>query len=181
MYFTMNNACDTVSRKARWLRYAVIAVGAFIVAANGLLAWRSMADHPHVLSFVQLEVSGDLAAYPRLALLASVLASLIYLYSLYRLVALMRLFERGQFFCVQATRHLRAFSASLLLATVAGCLLPPLELMLARALGFNHLHAVSIQLDSSDIGMILISALFFLIAWILSEARQLAEDNQLII
>jgi hypothetical protein len=36
-------------------------------------------------------------------------------------------------------------------------------------------------MDGSDVWMILISTLFFVIAWIMGEARQLAEDNQLII
>jgi hypothetical protein len=173
--------CDRARRRARWLRYAILTTICFIVAANVFLAWRSLTGHPNVLSIVQLEVTDQLVGHPRLALIANALVSLVYLYGLYRLVKLMRLFERGDFFCTQATSHLQAFSLSLLFATMAGCLLPAVELAASRAIGLNHVQAASIQMDISDVWMILISTLFFLIAWIMGEARQLAEDNQLII
>ncbi|MBM7128051.1 DUF2975 domain-containing protein [Dyella mobilis] len=170
-----------MSRKARWLRYAVLATMSFVVLANALLAWRGLTHHPDTLSAVQLDATAQLGSHPRLALIDTALLSLIYLYGLYRLVRLMHLFERGEFFSATATGHLRAFAFTLLLGTVAGCLLPPIELAVSRWMGLNHLASVSISMDGSDIWMILISTLFFVIAWIMAEARQLAEDNQLIV
>jgi hypothetical protein len=177
----MNNVCDRVSRKARWLRYAVLATMVFLALANVLLVWRDLSHHPDTLSMVQADVLGPLSGHPRLALIDTLLLSLICLYGLYRLVRLMRLFERGEFFSTTAIGHLRAFAFSLLLSTLAGCLLPPIELTAARLMGLNHITAVSIKMDGSDIWMVLISALFFVIAWIMAEARQLAEDNQMIV
>jgi Protein of unknown function (DUF2975) len=177
----MNNVCDKTSRKARWLRYALIATMAVVILANVLLAWRGAGHHVTRWGSLQIDVPTDLASYPTLALIYSVLLSLIFLYGLYRLVLLMRLFERGEFFSTPATRHLRAFAFTLLLGTALGCVLPAIELIAARLIGLNHVTAVSIDMDGSDAWMILISTLFFVIAWIMGEARQLAEDNQLIV
>jgi hypothetical protein len=177
----MSNSCDKAKRKARWLRYAVVAAMVVIVLVNVLLAWRGITFNPDAGSLLQIYVSSQLDGHPRLALLESALLSLIYLYGLYRVVRLMRLFEQGDFFSTAAARHLRAFALSLLVGTIADCLLPPVELIVARVAGAIQLHAVSVKLDSSDVWMILISGMFFVIAWIMGEARQLAEDNQLII
>jgi hypothetical protein len=177
----MNNVCDRVSRKARWLRHAVLATIVAIVLANTLLVWRSIANQPGAFGILQIEAPASLTGHPWLTLVYCVLVSLIYLYGLYRLVLLMRLFERGEFFSIAATHHLRAFAFSLLAGTVTGFLLPPVTLAIARLLGLNHITAVTLSLDGSDAWMILISTLFFVIAWIMGEARQLAEDNQLIV
>lgn len=177
----MNNVRDKTSRKARWLRYALMATMAAIILANGLLAWRGAGHHVTTWGSLQIEVPADLANYPTLTLIYGVLVSLIFLYGLYRLVLLMRLFERGEFFSTPAIRHLRAFAFTLLAGTIVGCLLPAIELIAARLIGLNHVTAVSIDMDGSDMWMILISTLFFVIAWIMGEARQLSEDNQLIV
>lgn len=177
----MNNACDRVSRKARWLRHAVVATIVAVLFGNALLAWRSIANHPDALRVLQIDAPASLTGHPWLTLIYCALLSAIYLYGLYRLVLLMRLFERSEFFSLMATHHLRAFAFSLLLGTVAGFMLPPIALVIARLLGLNHINAVTLSLDGSDAWMILISTLFFVIAWIMGEARQLAEDNQLIV
>jgi hypothetical protein len=177
----MNNVCDRVRRKARWLRHAIVASMVAILLANALLAWRNITHQPDALSMLRIETSASLTGHPWLTLICCVLLSAIYLYGLYRLVRLMQLFERGEFFSTVATHHLRAFAFSLLVGTVTGCLFPAIVLAAARLFGFNHIAAVTITMDGSDAWMILISSLFFVIAWIMSEARQLAEDNQLIV
>lgn len=177
----MNNVCDRVRRKALWLRHAVVATMIIIVLVDVLLVWRSIANQPGAFGILQIEAPASLANHPWLTLIDCVLLSWVYLYGLYRLVLLMRRFERGEFFSIAATHHLRAFAFSLLLGTVAGFLLPPVALAIARLFGLNHINAVTLSLDGSDVWMILISTLFFVIAWIMGEARQLAEDNQLIV
>lgn len=177
----MNTSCDRARRKARWLRYAITSVMVVIVVVDLLLAWRWLAHRPGDFGFLHAGAPSQLDSHPRLMLIACATLSLIYIYGLHRLVRLMRLFELGEFFSLDATRHLRAFALSLLSGTIAGCLLPPIELVLARLAGLNHIHAVTIRMDDSDVWMILISSLFFVITWIMGEARQLAEDNQLIV
>jgi hypothetical protein len=177
----MNYACARVSRKARWLRRAIIATIIAILLGNGLVAWRSITNHPNALDVLKIEAPAALIGHPWLMLICCALLSLIYLYGLYRLMRLMQLFEHGEFFSIVATHHLRAFAFSLLVGTVTGCLFPPIALAVARLLGLNHITAVTLELEGSDAWMILISTLFFVIAWIMGEARQLAEDNQLIV
>lgn len=177
----MNTACDRVRRRARWLRYAILAVMLAAVVVNALLAWRNLV-HPHAMGgWLWMDVSAQPAGHPRLAVIICLLLTLIYLYGLYRLLQLMRLFEQGEFFSIAATRHLRAFACTLLAGTVAGCLLPGIALAAMHMAGLNHDASISLQLDGSDVWMILVSTLFFVIAWILGEARQLSEDNQLIV
>jgi hypothetical protein len=173
--------CDKASRKARWLRYAAIATMVLVVAIDATLLCLGMGKHEASWLALKADIPDALAGHTGLALLNVQWVSLAFLYGLYRLVCLMRLFEQGEFFSVPATRHLRAFACSLLLGTLAGCLLPAIEIAIARLVGLSHANAVSIDLDASDVWMLLTSTVFFLIAWILGEARQLAEDNQLII
>jgi hypothetical protein len=173
--------CAKAKSRARWLRYGVLVVMACIVLTNIALAlpggWetangyveitrsftRALADHPHLLT---LEIA---------------LESLICLVGLYRLTKLLRLFESGEFFSVRAVRHLRAFALSLLLVTLAGCFLPPIELLTARLLGVGHVSAIAVDIDSNDVWSGMISAVFFVIALIMGEAGKLAEDNGLIV
>lgn len=173
--------CDKASRKARWLRYAATVMMAAVAAVDVALIGLGMGKHKASWISLRAEVPAGLAGHTRLALLDVLLISLVFLYGLYRLLRLLRLFEQGEFFSVPAIRHLRAFAGSLLAGTLASCLLPALEIAVARLAGLNHATAVSIDLDASDAWMLLISTVFFVIAWILGEARQLAEDNQLIV
>lgn len=177
----MNNACDRVRRRARWLRYAILAVMLAAVLVNALLAWRNLLHHQALGGWPWLDISAQPAGHPRLAVLMCLSLSMIYLYGLYRLLLLMRLFEQGEFFSIGATGHLRVFAGTLLVGTIVGCVLPAVALAVMHMAGLNHDTSVSLQLDGSDVWMILVSTLFFVIAWILSEARQLAEDNQLIV
>jgi hypothetical protein len=173
--------CDKASRKARWLRYAAFVLMAAVVAVD--LALIDLGTGRHAAGWIALQatVPPALAGHPALALLDVLLVSLIFLYGLYRLVRLMSLFERGEFFSLRAIGHLRAFAGMLLLGTLVGCVFPAAELAAAHLFGLDHASALSIELDASDVWMVLISSVFLVIAWILGEARQLAEDNQLIV
>ncbi|RUL74940.1 DUF2975 domain-containing protein [Dyella choica] len=173
--------CDKASRKARWLRYAAIAMMAVVAATDVALSWLGMGKHELAWISLHAETPTALAGHSKLALLDALVISLFFLYALYRLVRLMRRFEQGDFYSLSTTRHLRAFACALLLGTLAGCALPAVEIAIARLAGLSNAHAVSIDLDASDVWMLLISTVFFVIAWILGEARQLAEDNQLIV
>jgi hypothetical protein len=177
----MNIDCSKAKQKARWLRYLIVAVMLLLVLGNIVLAWPGGWDISSSMFDLTRSITGPLANHPRLFLIENALVSLVYLAGLYRLVRLMRLFEQGEFFSVLAVAHLRAFALSLLLATVVGCALPALELWVAHLMGSEHVTAIAVAVDSSDLWQGFISALFFVVAVILGEARQLAEDNQLIV
>ena len=177
----MKSNCDRASRKARWLRYAALATMLAIAAVDLDLVWLGMGRHGLAWIALEAQVPPALAGHAQLALLDVLLVSWVFLYGLYRLVRLMRLFEQGEFFSIASIRHLRAFACTLLVGTLAGCGLPAVEIAVAHWAGFDHANAVSLGLDASDLWMLLISTVFFVIAWILGEARQLAEDHQLIV
>lgn len=177
----MKTDCDKAKRMARWFGYAVAGMMVAIVLVDAALLWLGMGKHQAAWVSLQATIPNTLAGHQSLALLDCIVISAIFLYGLYRLLRLMHLYQQGEFFGLDAIRHLRAFALSLLAGTLAGCLLPALETAMARLAGLSHAASVSIDLDASDVWMILISFVFFVIAWILGEARQIAEDNQSII
>lgn len=179
----INIDCVKAKRKARWLRYVIVTMMLALVASNIALCWLGAGSHTARGIALNLRVSDDLLQHPVLALIDSALVSLIFLAGLYRLVRLMRLFEQGEFFSARAVRHLRVFALSLLLGTLAGCLLPAMELVIARLLTAHKPAPMTLSfgVDSSDVWLAMIGALFFTIAWIMEEAGQLAEDNELIV
>lgn len=172
---------NKAKKKARWLRVAIVVAMAVIALYNVVLALpeRFVPNGPN-FDFTGNPVM-PLVHHPRLFLVENILVSLIYLGGLYALVRLMRLFEQGEFFSARAVRHLRSFALSLLLASIASVVLPPLILLVARALGLDNVTSIGIGVESSDIWQGLISAVFFVVATILGEATQLAEDNQWIV
>jgi hypothetical protein len=96
----------------------------------------------------------------------------------WRLDCMLRGFERGEFFERETVGHLRAFSGFLLLAKVLS-----LAAMHARVAAMVHLLGHEkmrflINLSSDDMAVLLMCALFFLIARMMEEGRRLAEENR---
>lgn len=173
--------CAIAKKKALALRYAIIIVMALIVLCDFAMAWSGGKNLAGTMYEITTSAPELLARHPHLFLIETVSVSMIYLAGLYRLVKLMRVFEQGEFFSVRAVGHLRAFALSILLAVLAGCLFPTLELLAAHILGLNRDASISFSVDSSDVWLGLVSALFFIIALIMSEAGKVAEDSQLIV
>src|ERR1700712_4891873 len=166
-------------RRARFMRYGVIAMMVLIVLCNIFLNFPDAFDMGVRHITTTESFSPALAGYPELARINTVLISAICLAGLYRLMRLMKLFELGDFFGHRSIRHLQAFSLSILLATVVDCILPPIELLGADALRIGHVRGVYFGVDSTDVLLGFISAIFFVIALIMAEAGKLAEDSQL--
>ena len=173
--------CAKAKSRARWLRYGVLVIMALVVLSNIALALPGGWEKANGYVEITRSFTKTLAEHSHLLTLEIELESLICLVGLYRLTRLLRLFEIGEFFSVRAVRHLRAFALSLLLITLAGCFLPPIELLTARLLGVGHVTAIAFDIDSSDVWSAMISAVFFVIALIMGEAGKLAEDNGLIV
>lgn len=180
-YLTMIIDCAKAKSRARWLRYGVLVVMALVVLATIALAMPGGWETANKYVEITRSFTKPLADHPRLLIIEMALESVICLIGLYRLTKLLRLFESGEFFSVRAVRHLRAFALSLLLITLAGCFMPPLELLAGRLLGIGHVSAIALDIDSNDVWTAMISAVFFVIALIMGEARKLAEDNGLIV
>lgn len=174
--------CAKAKSRARWLRYAVLALIALIVVGNvvwatGGLGTRANGDHV----WVTASMSSSLDKLPGLLAIDVVTVSLIVLAGLYQLVRLMRQFEQGDFFSVRAMGHLKAFALLLLVAAIADCFLPPLILLIAHFVGMQGVRSLDFGIDGTDIWVALVSALFLTITTVMGEARRLAEDNELIV
>jgi hypothetical protein len=104
------------------------------------------------------------------------LAALIWAF--YRLDRMLRGFGRGEFFERETVGHLRAFSGFLLIAKLLSLLAMHARVgALVHLLGHEHVR-VMVNLSSDDMAVLLMCALFFLIARMMEEGRRLAEENR---
>ena len=115
-----------------------------------------------------LRWTGALCALPALLLLA---------YALLRLDRMLRACANGRMFALPTVGHMKAFAASLLAALVLTVIEPALRVAVWR-LGFGGPpRAVNVGVSSEELMLVLICALFFVVASMMHEARRIAEDN----
>jgi len=115
-----------------------------------------------------LRWTGALCALPALLLLA---------YALLRLDRMLRACASGRMFALPTVGHMKAFAASLLGALVLTVIEPALRVAVWR-LGFGGPpRAVNVGVSSEELMLVLICALFFVVASMMHEARRIAEDN----
>lgn len=77
--------------------------------------------------------------------------------------------------------HLRAFALTLVVVPALDVLLPPLIELGAHLGGIAGISSMSAEVDGSDVWFFLAGGIFYLIAWILTEARRAAEDSAQIV
>ena len=161
----------------------------FVIGVLGmyLFSWfmPPLPEHAHVV-LVKMHLAGLSAGAlqnmptPDRLMIAAIslpyLAALVFAF--WRLDCMLRGFERGEFFERETVGHLRAFSGFLLLAKLLS-----LAAMHARVaamihvLGHDKMRFV-MNLSSDDMAVLLMCALFFLIARMMEEGRRLAEENR---
>ncbi len=99
------------------------------------------------------------------------------LYGLTRLASMFQLFYQGAIFEPPVTGHLRAFAAMLVVSSFLSILNGiPMDAMLTWVNGPGQ-RQVTIGIGGSDLEFFFLSGLFYAIAWVLSEAHNIAEDN----
>ena len=175
-----------IARMCRWLR---LAARIFIagVWAIYLVAWclplflQSNVPHfPHIhLAGLPAGAVGQLAIGDRM-LLSSI--SLPYLatlsYAMWRLDRMLTAFARGEFFERETVGHLRMFAGALFIAKVLALLAMHARVhVYSLLIGREHSHG-SINLSSDDLAVLLMCALFFLVARLMEEGRRLTEENR---
>ena len=147
--------------------------------------WPDIRAHTHPV-MVKLQLGGvstDTLAQLSLGqrLIAGAL-SLPYLavltWAFYRLDRMLRCFERGEFFDRTTVGHLRAFSGLLLLAKLLSLLVMHVRVATVAQMLEHHRSLTSVNLSIDDMAVLLMCALFFLIARMMEEARRLAEENK---
>jgi len=180
----MPSISPSLARLCRWIRYGAVFFVTAVIAIY-LVAWIAPdithRRHP-VLHLAGL--SGTLLASFTLeqrALIASM--SIPYLgvlvWAFYRLVRMLRAFERGAFFERQTVSDLRAFSGLLLISKLLALAAMHARVALAMHLTGPHQARVGvINLSSDDLAIVLLCALFFAIAAMMEEGRKLAEENR---
>jgi hypothetical protein len=147
-----------------WLLPAPLHLGSVVMRVTADATGTAGATLPPLAA-----ASGALLELPVLVLLA---------YALWRLDRLLRAYGRGRIFELGSIAHLRAFAGCLLLALGMGFLEP-----VARALVWRHaLHlpdvAVTVGVTSEQLGIVLLCAVFYVIAATMHEGRRLAEENE---
>jgi uncharacterized membrane protein YGL010W len=104
------------------------------------------------------------------------LAALLWAYS--HLVKLLRSFERGDFFTREAVAHLRAFAGITLLAKLLSWLTLHARIgTIVQFLGDGKFSG-KLSLTGDDLTVLLMCALFFLIARAMEVGREAAEENK---
>ena len=99
-------------------------------------------------------------------------------YALWRLDLMLRACARGQMFARRTVGHLKAFAAGLL-ATLVLTITEPALRALVWKFGFGDSgRSVNVGVSSEELILMLICALFFLLASMMHEARRIAEDNE---
>jgi hypothetical protein len=155
------------------------------VIAIYLVAWISpdITSHRHPVLHLAGLPANVLASFTfeQRALIASM--SLPYLavlvWAFYRLVRMLRAFERGEFFERQTVSDLRAFSGLLLASKLLSLAAMHARVGLAMHLAEPQKVRVGmINLSSDDLAIVLLCALFFAIAAMMEEGRKLAEENR---
>ena len=115
-----------------------------------------------------LRWSGALCALPALLLLG---------YALLRLDRMLRACADGRMFATRTVGHMKAFAASLLGALVLTVIEPALRALVWRFGLGGPPRSVDVGVSSEELMLVLICALFFVVASMMHEARRIAEDN----
>jgi hypothetical protein len=126
---------------------------------------------------LETSVPGDWPLWLRALAIGASTAPL--LYALWRLAALLRLAAHGAVFSAPAAAHLRSFGLWLLIATLVESFFPGLLQLVRYAVSdLAGTFKLTWTLASSDIWNVFLSALFMLVARVLSDGYRLAEENR---
>lgn len=87
-------------------------------------------------------------------------------------------FQQGQIFAIDTIARLRASAGAILLAIVLFTLEKPLRDLAFNLLGNGRSYPISIDVSSSELLLILVCSLFYLIAGVMHEGRRLSEENE---
>jgi len=90
----------------------------------------------------------------------------------------LRHFQAGQIFAVDTIARLRASAGAIFLAILLFALEKPMREIAFNLLGNGKTYPVSIDLSSSELLLILVCSLFYLVAGVMHEGRRLSEENE---
>jgi hypothetical protein len=182
----INQDLSAIRRLSRLIRLgSIIFISGVLAIYVVTWCWPEMGSQTHPFMFftriagLPLNAMATLPVADRVLLAAISLPYLAALvWAFYRLGMMLRGFERAAFFERATVGHLRAFAGYLLLAKALSLLA-----MHLRVLVFEHLRGdgkaqLMVNLSTDDMAVLLMCALFFLIARMMEEGRRIAEENR---
>ncbi|MCG8613335.1 MAG: DUF2975 domain-containing protein [Pseudomonadales bacterium] len=116
-----------------------------------------------------------------LAFLASMVPAAVVMYALGHLIRLFRGYEKGEIFTLEATTHIRKLGYSFLYWMAGSFVYSGL---ISVILSFNNppgSRVLSLTFTGLDLMPLLCAFIVLIIAWVMAEAQQLADENQLTI
>lgn len=116
-----------------------------------------------------------------LAFICSLLPVLVLMYGLWRLRQLFGLYRHGCFFAEANAGHLLAFARALVISAL---LSPVVTAVLSVILTWHNppgYRALALHFGSGQFATLFVAGVFMIIAWIMREAKKLADDNAEII
>jgi hypothetical protein len=116
-----------------------------------------------------------------LGFLSSMLPAGLMVYALWQLRALFGLYGRGQIFTAENAQRLRRFALAVLAMTLASPLENTLTILAVTLGNPPGQRLLSVGFSSSELVTLFMGAIFLVIAWVMDEARELAEDQAQII
>lgn len=90
----------------------------------------------------------------------------------------LRHFQDGRIFAVDTIARLRSSAGAIFLAILLFALEKPMREIAFNLLGNGKTYPVSIDLSSSELLLILVCSLFYLVAGVMHEGRRLSEENE---
>lgn len=151
-----------------------------------LLAWlapEALHIGPVAMSFYPRGMApGDVAGLtPALhwaGIACSLPALLLLGYALLRLDRMLRACSAGRMFALDTVGHMKAFTGCILGALVLTIVEPALRGWLWRYGLGGPPRAIDVGVSSEELTLVLVCALFFVVASMMHEARRIAEDNE---
>jgi len=128
---------------------------------------------------LRLDVTNQYVSYPwYLRILVIGAPAVALAYALVRLALLLGHAARGQVFSAPASGHLRSFGLWLLMSTLADILLPVPAQVMNHLLQASETFKFSFAFNAEVVWKVFLSTLVMLLARVLSDAYQLAEENR---
>lgn len=124
------------------------------------------------------DVAGLAPALRWAGIACSLPALLVLGYALLRLDRMLGACSRGRVFALETVGHMKAFTGGILGALVLTIVEPALRAAVWRYGLDAGRQAVNVGVSSEELTLVLICALFFVVASMMHEARRLAEENE---
>lgn len=166
---------------ARLLRLLTVTSIAF-VAVITVFPFMSQITEWTILPGVitKIEPLAATAADLKIARWLCVLPHAILIYGLYRLAKMMRAYERGELFTPPVPTHLLAFSTAIVVVELLQITLP-LQIAIAHRVSSGMHSEARLVITSEQLWLLLLAALFMILASVMREAASIAADNASIV